>query len=744
MTKYMDSGGLSHFMELVKRDAKQTDSASGLRELPTEDAAELPMLGLTAYGECEQDGTPTPDAPVEIKAVRGRNLANPEQFIKAYVTGGKVTALSNQVLVYFKCEPNTTYYVSENILTTADRFGYGYTADVPAAGVAVYSWSTVKGSDGDAYVGQRVSRSLTTGADAKYIIVWAGTTATFTDETELQVESGRLSRFTPYNSVPIVSQGKNLVPEIDYSRIGRVQASGTIYTSGANDGQVHTYSQYFGVIPNAEYTFSFDNTDSENTDAHYVAIAWYEVDGTLIARSDNFYERKATVKTYTAPSNAAYARVSAHKNVYPTLQLELGTEATDYEPYRESVSYIDLQGEELCSLPDGTEDVLTVDASGHVTVEKNTATVTLDGANNKLAFKFDKLDGYLPYFYARDTQWINAGYPQPKHYGQTSANVWCDTMSARIMTAYMYATDPGVQLWSDSSATLIFNADTGGTTQASAHTWFSEHPTTIVYPLAEPRTVDLGYIDLPTTFQNGSVHVEAEIQPVIDASWWTKAGYEAGKATQKVKDSVHADTTDEASHADAADTATKATNVTGVVAIANGGTGKTTAAEAWTALGGGAIGKKASLAASDIPAHASTATTYGAASTTNYGHAKLSSATNSSAEDLAATPKAVKAAYDLASSASSTAGQALSAATGAKAVKVAYSISNGTVTGEVHVYSAGAEVTTQWPANAYTWSYEAGAGNWVSLGTGYTKAVSLTTLGYGGNLKCSFNDEVTS
>ena len=48
-------------------------------------------------------------------------------------------------------------------------------------------------------------------------------------------------------------------------------------------------------------------------------------------------------------------------------------------------------------------------------------------------------------------------------------------------------------------------------------------------------------------------------------------------------------------------TATSAGNVTGTVAIANGGTGKTTAAEAWTALGGGAIGKKSTLAESDIP-----------------------------------------------------------------------------------------------------------------------------------------------
>ena len=45
--------------------------------------------------------------------------------------------------------------------------------------------------------------------------------------------------------------------------------------------------------------------------------------------------------------------------------------------------------------------------------------------------------------------------------------------------------------------------------------------------------------------------------------------------------------------------------------IANGGTGATTAAAAWTALGGGAIGKKASLAASDIPSLAASKITSG-------------------------------------------------------------------------------------------------------------------------------------
>ena len=60
-------------------------------------------------------------------------------------------------------------------------------------------------------------------------------------------------------------------------------------------------------------------------------------------------------------------------------------------------------------------------------------------------------------------------------------------------------------------------------------------------------------------------------------------------------------------------------------------------------------------------AHASTETTYGAGSAAQYGHVKLSDATNGTGGatgGVAATPKAVKAAYDLASQASSAASSA--------------------------------------------------------------------------------------
>ena len=108
--------------------------------------------------------------------------------------------------------------------------------------------------------------------------------------------------------------------------------------------------------------------------------------------------------------------------------------------------------------------------------------------------------------------------------------------------------------------------------------------------------------------------------------------------------------------------------ITGILAIANGGTGASTAADALANLGAAPV------------AHAASATTYGAGTASNYGHVKLSDATNSTSAasaGIAASPKAVKAAYDLANTANTAAGSATTLANGA--IK-ALSVSGKTIT----------------------------------------------------------------
>lgn len=180
-------------------------------------------------------------------------------------------------------------------------------------------------------------------------------------------------------------------------------------------------------------------------------------------------------------------------------------------------------------------------------------------------------------------------------------------------------------------------------------------------------------------------------------------------------------------------------NTTGALPVANGGTGATSAANARTNL--------------DVPptSHASSATTYGTGTDANYGHVKLSGATNSTSGTsggTAATPSAVKTAYDLANTANGTANTALSGVNGTLIYDHTYTIANGVATFTAHVYCKGQEVTSNYQDSAFSWSYrlsdaisETGTPSVVSLGTGKTKTINITTLGLGGHVIGTFTTD---
>lgn len=104
-------------------------------------------------------------------------------------------------------------------------------------------------------------------------------------------------------------------------------------------------------------------------------------------------------------------------------------------------------------------------------------------------------------------------------------------------------------------------------------------------------------------------------------------------------------------------TASSAATLSQTLPVNKGGTGATTSEQARTTLG--------------VPptSHASTATTYGVGNSTQYGHLKLSDATDSASSTsggVAATPSAVKAAKDAADAAQSSADAAQSSADAAQ------------------------------------------------------------------------------
>lgn len=124
------------------------------------------------------------------------------------------------------------------------------------------------------------------------------------------------------------------------------------------------------------------------------------------------------------------------------------------------------------------------------------------------------------------------------------------------------------------------------------------------------------------------------------------------------------------------------------------------------------------------------------ASTSGYGATKLSTATNSTAVDVAATPSAVKTAYDLANSANTTANTALSGVNGNLIYDQTFTISNGVATFTPHVYQKGAEVTTNYAASCFKWKYRLIDGSEVNLTTNSNRGctVTISGMGYGGHV----------
>lgn len=174
--------------------------------------------------EITQDGTPTPDAPIEVNTVtgnntitiQGKNLFDKDNtnILNAYIdrTTTTITSINNNRIVWIPCSPNTTYTISR-----MDGFqpNVAWTEITPAIGVA--SYGQVKAENNVA--------TITTGATAKYLIVrvYNGNVDTETIETilsSLQIEYG--NQATEYEQYNAQNYSINL-GSIEYAKIGTAE-----------------------------------------------------------------------------------------------------------------------------------------------------------------------------------------------------------------------------------------------------------------------------------------------------------------------------------------------------------------------------------------------------------------------------------------------------------------------------------------------------------------------------------------
>ena len=183
-----------------------------------------------------------------------------------------------------------------------------------------------------------------------------------------------------------------------------------------------------------------------------------------------------TKKTKITLSYAYFFNTDVNSDVYFTLQLEKGSVATDYEPYKEQIVPLDLKGNWVGAINENIKDYLVTDKKKYWLV-KNVGKVVLDGSE-----KWTLINSTSDYY---EYQVYNALSPlSPNRYTFPISTHFKDLANNRIVV---------------NGHTILVRVPTSAniTTVDEFKQWLSENNVTIYYQLAEPQIIELGELPEP-------------------------------------------------------------------------------------------------------------------------------------------------------------------------------------------------------------------------------------------------------
>lgn len=425
--------------------------------------------------------SPSPDYPSEIECVKGKNLLNnysPDSSSTATwvatSTGGFFTASSTwlKILWKFELEVGKTYTLSYGKRNSTAIYTY----------IDSYTDNTY-GTRKTKLISDSTALSNTFIADSKYIIVSFQNNAVVSNidipDIQLSCDDGS---YVPYDTVQVKDVGKNLFDKnSSETQIGYFTSDGTL-KSGGGSTVTTTYTK---IKPNIDMTISGIILEQ---------ICFYD-------ENKKFIERVAGIRGSTSNTfnkNANYIRFQASTNVFDLekIQLELGTQATEYETYQENTLNIDLQGNELCSLPGNVKDELVIE-NGRAKIIKRVGKVVLNG--DEAFYQDRELTNSFRYYTAEIIHGFN----------NISLSNYFVNKTIGIINS---VDEQGLTVVNNRQLAMRVNKSIA-TTVAEFKTWLTTHNVIVYYKLATPIEIDLGEVETLSTFKGiNNVSLDANMQ----------------------------------------------------------------------------------------------------------------------------------------------------------------------------------------------------------------------------------------
>ena len=269
----------------------------------------------------------------------------------------------------------------------------------------------------------------------------------------IQVEYGsKANSYTPYGTTPIElckignyqdsikkSTGKNLYDVDSESTDDLINSSGFEITNSS-----FNTSDYILIKGNTSYNLSWKSAST-----YFQAyIAYYDSNKTFIQRDDITTSNTYT-KAFTTLGNAKYIRISYSKEVSGTpsprtnIQLEVGSSASDYQPYGVGKWYLHKEIEKVVF--NGSEDwTKTSDTSASVFVTailgRNTS-LSSSSLSNYFKYQFANVEGK---FYFGSSSSNNCAFCMATTYTLESFKTWLSTNNPFVY--YVLATPTNTEI----------------------------------------------------------------------------------------------------------------------------------------------------------------------------------------------------------------------------------------------------------------------------------------------------------
>ena len=325
-----------------------------------------------------------------------------------------------------------------------------------------------------------------------------------TPANPIEIESvGEYDEASGKYKIPVVARHKNLFDINTYP----LTKGKYVYWSSGNISTTTTTACTEGYVPCRD--LQGKDITINHTTGYNVGVAFYNDSKTYIS---GVAYRDATSKTVTVPDNAIYFRFSVDLNYINEIQVELGTSATEYEPYNATTITTNIYLDKPLMGIGKAFDY--IDFENQKVVRKIGNCLLGVSARRDIGH-----DTFISYYYLVPDK-----------------STVCDTTITEILSPSLLGiprnkninlyNTPAISSNTNNTAVFyyLYKDDVGGDTDALVKAYLQANPITIYYELATPIEESVDLPQLPNFEGTTVLDVNTIAKPNMDISYYTQGG----------------------------------------------------------------------------------------------------------------------------------------------------------------------------------------------------------------------------